>query len=162
MGSGCELWNRHGSLGCWRAIVDGRGGALLLAGLEGGDLGLLLADHVEEPVLGCCQWELNHMNLPCGGPSKRLGQGAAVRTTWPSCSYSSSWCSSPRLGALSWCGLCGQGPEREREDGLICISPGAGRAGSLRLRFIRMLDRRRARSTSRRMEPLEVRRESSC
>lgn len=82
------------------------------------------------------------------------------RLTWPSCSYSSSWCSSPRLGARSWWGLCGHGPLL-REDGLCCISPGAGMAGSLRLRFMRMLERRRARSTSRRMLPDEGRRVSS-
>ena len=41
---------RHGALGCGRAVVDGGGGWLLLVGLEGGYLGLLLADHVEETV----------------------------------------------------------------------------------------------------------------
>lgn len=83
------------------------------------------------------------------------------RLTCPSCSYSSSWCSSPRLGARSWWGLCGQGP-RLRDEGLSCISPGAGTAGSLRLRCMRTLERRRARSTSRRMLPADGRRESSC
>jgi hypothetical protein len=82
-------------------------------------------------------------------------------TTWPSCSYSISWCSSPRLGARSWCGLGGHGAARVRNEGLRCISPGAGTAGSLRLRFRRMLDLRRARSTSRRMLPEDWRRRSS-
>jgi hypothetical protein len=82
------------------------------------------------------------------------------RFTCPSCSYSSSWWSSPRLGVRSWCGLCGHGPLL-REDGLCCISPGAGIAGSFKLRFMRMLDRRRARSTSLRILPEEGRRVSS-
>lgn len=82
------------------------------------------------------------------------------RFTCPSCSYSSSWCSSPRLGARSCCGLCGHGPLL-RAGGLCCISPGEGMAGSLRLRFMRTLERRRARSTSRRMLPDESLRESS-
>jgi hypothetical protein len=50
---------------------------------------------------------------------------------------------------------------RFRDDGLICISPGAGTLGSLRLRFMRMLERRRAWSTSRLIEPLDPRRDSS-
>lgn len=77
-----------------------------------------------------------------------------LRTTCPSCSYSNSWCNSPRLGVLSWPLLL--------ELGLLCISPGAGRPGSFKFRFIRMLDLRRARSTSRRMLPDDCRRESSC
>lgn len=42
---------RHGSFGGRRAVVDCGVGGLLLAGGQGVDLGLLLADHVEEAVL---------------------------------------------------------------------------------------------------------------
>jgi hypothetical protein len=42
---------RHGSFGGRCAVVDGGVGGLLLACGQGVDLGLLLADHVEEAVL---------------------------------------------------------------------------------------------------------------
>lgn len=73
-----------------------------------------------------------------------------IHTTCPSCSASSSWCSSPRLGALWWFGSAVE-DDRLRRPGLRCvgaeaswtISPGAGIEGSLSWRLSRTLDRRR-------------------
>jgi hypothetical protein len=123
-----------------------------LIGLECVDLCLLLADHAQQAVLRA-------VSIRNGGVRVRNG---AKRTTWPSCSDSSAWCSSPRLGARSRCGgLCVYDGPLLRDEGLRCISPGAGTVGSLRFRFMRMLERRRARSTSRCRPPEEGLRVSS-
>jgi hypothetical protein len=44
------VWERHGALRSGGAVVDGRRRGLRMAGLQGRDLGLLLADHVEQAV----------------------------------------------------------------------------------------------------------------
>lgn len=50
-GLGLRAGERHGALGGGGAVVDGRVGGRVLAGGQSVDLGLLLADHVEEAVL---------------------------------------------------------------------------------------------------------------
>ena len=167
----------EGALGGGGGVVDGGGGG---AGGAGGllhelELELLLADHLEEAVL-----------VERGeSVSRRRRKGVVggyVGTTWASCSCSSSWCSSPRLGVRAWWGspvaMVGEPPIRgglvvwkawpmEVRGSLPCISPGPGREGSFRLMFMTAVDLRRSLLPTcgdalLRLELVEERRESCC
>jgi hypothetical protein len=76
--------------------------------LEGGDLGLLLADEGEETVLGVTL-EGEQRQSTIEGCRDRMGVQFRITpksrvaslnllTTCASCSFSNSWCNSPKLG----------------------------------------------------------------